>query len=432
MQNQPRASVIIPVWNGYDCVPACLRALCAQNYPDFEILVVDNASPDGAGDVVERYFPQARLLRASQNLGFSGGCNLGLHAAQGDILILLNQDTVVSLGWLKALSETATSDPSIGIVGCKTLYPDGTIQHAGGMVNVRGETRHIGAHEQDLGQYDLASEVDFVTGAALTITRRAYEQVGDLDEGFSPAYYEDVDWCYRAREAGFRVVYTPAATLIHAEHSLASSATHQGMYDFHHHRLRFVLKHWPREALAQFAEAEQEYLHTLAPGGERLAAALYRSYLTHLLFLDDLMQWRAKLLGSPGDEVDALAGLLLRLRATVSLPYDVGPTSLASIQNLLDGLQQLTWIEAKPLEPQLKRGGRIIGALRKWVYDHFTAAYLAPVIQQQTECNRQVSALIERMLNDRLRLAEVLTEYDVEARRELADLALELRRLHRA
>ena len=192
------------------------------------------------------------------------------------------------------------------------------------------------------------------------------------------------------------------------------------------------MKHWPRETLAQFAEAEQEYLHTLAPGGERLAAALYRSYLTHLLFLDDLMQWRIKLLGSPGDEVDVLADLLLRLRTTVSMPYDVGSASLANMQNLLDGLQQLTWIEAKPLEPQLKRGGRIIGALRKWVYDHFTAAYLAPVIQQQTEYNRQVSALIERMLNDRLRLAEVLTEYDVEARRELADLALELRRLHRA
>ncbi len=431
MHGFPSASVIIPVWNGRDCMLPCLQAICAQDYPDSEIVVVDNASPDGAGDLIAHHYPQVRLLRAPSNLGFSGGCNLGLSAAKGDLLILLNQDTIVSPGWLRALAETFLADTTIGIVGCKTLYPDGTIQHAGGMVNIRGEGYHIGAHERDCGQYDSVTDVDFVTGAALMIAREVYAQVGDLDVGFSPVYYEDVDWCYRVRAAGFRVVYAPSAVLVHAEHSLASSMSHEGMYSFHRNRLRFVLKHWSSEELLQFTAAEQEYLCSVAPGGERLIAALLRSYLYHLLILDDLIQWRIRLYGSTIDAVDTLASALLRLRSTVSLPEDVGPDSISERTHLIADLHQLASIQTYPLEPKTKWGGRILKALRKWVYDYLTSAYIAPLVQQQTVFNQQVITALESGLRDRTRLADVLIEYDLGMRREISDLGLELRRLQK-
>jgi GT2 family glycosyltransferase len=127
-------SVIIPIWNGSEYLHACLDSLMAHDYPIFEIIAVDNASVDGSAELIARHYPQVRLIRNAVNLGFAGGCNAGLKAAQGDILVLLNQDVIVQPGWLRALVK-ALQKPKIGIVGCKMLYPDGrTIQHAGGWI----------------------------------------------------------------------------------------------------------------------------------------------------------------------------------------------------------------------------------------------------------------------------------------------------------
>ena len=185
----------------------------------FEVIVVDNASEDGSADYIAAHFPHARLLRNTTNLGFAGGCNVGLHHAHGSSFVLLNQDTEAQPNWLSQLITPLRQDSSIGITGSKALFLDGTIQHAGAHLDHQAISHHYGYTTRDRHDYDQLRDVDFVTGAALAISRRAYTVIGDLDEGFSPAYYEDADWCYRARAAGFRVVYVPDSVIIHKETS---------------------------------------------------------------------------------------------------------------------------------------------------------------------------------------------------------------------
>jgi GT2 family glycosyltransferase len=277
-----RASVIIPVWNGRQYLPACLDALLAQDYPDFEVIAVDNASTDGSADFVAKNYPQVRLIRNKGNLGFAGGCNVGLKVAQGGILVLLNQDTRVRPNWLRVLSD-ALQDHKIGVAGCKIFYPDGeTIQHAGTWIEwPLGLPHHYGQGERDTGAWDTPRTVEYVTGAAMAFRRDVLEHIGPLDEEFWPAYFEDVDFCFRAREAGYEVWYIPDAVLVHEETTsltdrlLVSQFGQRG-------RLRFLLKHMPPEQfLSQFIPAEVSYQLPAIHGNE--SEALRTAYLEAVL-----------------------------------------------------------------------------------------------------------------------------------------------------
>ena len=254
-------SVIIPVWNGLPYLGACLDSLLRSSLPgSLEIIAVDNASGDGSAQWIAKRYPQVRLLRNAQNEGFAGGCNRGLQAATGALLILLNQDTIAEPGWCAAL-VAALDDPTVGVAGCKILYPDrSTLQHAGGWIEwPLGLSHHHGQGKPDRGQWSQDRDVDFVTGAGLAIRREVIDQMGLLDAGFWPGYFEDADLCLRVTDAGYRVRYVAGAVLTHAESTsitdplVLAEAYHCG-------RLRFVLKHLPPERwLAEFAPAERAY-----------------------------------------------------------------------------------------------------------------------------------------------------------------------------
>lgn len=407
----------------------CLNSLLSQDYPNFEVIVVDNASDDGTPDWVAAHYPQVRLIRNERNLGFAAGVNVGLRAAAGEALLLLNQDTVVRPGWLRALVETAQAAPDVGIVGSKALYPDGTIQHAGGYVDERGESGHYGHGEAAADEFDHRRDVDFVTGAALAITRQAFEAIDGLDEGFSPAYYEDVDWCYRARAAGFRVVYAPEAALVHKESSGFAGLSHEQMYLFHRNRLRFVLKHWPlRRLVDEFAEAERNWLAGLDQGGERLVAALHHAYLYHLLHLAEVVAWRQKLLAASANEADVLAGLLLALRTVVPLgPVHAGgqKKEMEDRAQLLEELRQRWMVHGGPSRTSLPLLGPLLAAFR-YVWDRI---FVWPMIKRQMEFNLRVVSMLERIEHRQERLGEVLAEYIAENGREAVELAQEIRQL---
>lgn len=275
---QVEASVIIPAWNGREFLPDCLDAVLAQEGVQFEVLVVDDHSPDDSADLVSRHYPQVRLLRNEHNLGFAGACNVGLRAARGAILVLLNQDTVVRPGWLAALVRMFDAE-RVGVVGCKILYPDGqTVQHAGGWIEwPLGLTYHYGHHEPDDGRWDEPRPVDFVTGASMALRRSVLDTVGLLDEGFWPGYFEDTDFCVRAGQAGYEVWYTPEAVLVHQE-SGAQRDPRERWEAHHRGRLRFVLKHLPPERfLAQFGPAEERHQPSLI--AELGSRPLCRAYL---------------------------------------------------------------------------------------------------------------------------------------------------------
>ncbi len=284
----PLVSVIIPLWNGADYIEQAIQALLAQSYTRFEILVIDNGSTDGGGDRVSarfaaQEFPQLSVWSQPQNLGFSGGCNVGAAQARGEVLIFLNQDTVVDPQWMKALLA-ALADPTVGVAGCKIRYPDGRLQHAGGVIQwPTGQTAHLGQHESDDGRWDQAGPVDFVTGAAMALRRAVWDQVGSFDEGFFPGYYEDTDYCLRVRAAGYQIWYEPKASLIHQESTTISDRDLAWRF-YHRGRLRFVFKHLPPQQLAEFAAAElAQWPQILQTIGRQ---PLSRAYLDTLIAAD--------------------------------------------------------------------------------------------------------------------------------------------------
>ena len=271
-----KASVIVLAWNGVEYLEHCLDAVLSQDYADFEVIVVDNGSTDGSADLVAEHYPQVLLICNERNLGFAAGNNVGLRAATGDVLVLLNQDTVVQPGWLAAL-VSAFEDPTVGVAGCKILDLDGeTIQHAGGyLLSPIAEGKHYGFGERDEGQYNQPREVEYLTGAALAVRRAVFEQVGDLDTQFFPGYYEDADLCVRVHQAGFKVLYWPAAVV----HHYGSASFRQGLYNqlylIFWNQIRFIFKHFsPDEILDSFIPAMidrighkvREELHAVALG----------------------------------------------------------------------------------------------------------------------------------------------------------------------
>lgn len=290
-----RISVIIPLWNGRRYIAACLDALltsCRQSNLHSEIIVVDNGSTDGsAGLVAERYAgADLHLIRNRRNLGFAGGCNVGLRAARGERLLLLNQDTQVDARWLAVIAE-ALVEP--GIVGSLAFLADGrTIQHAGGIIEwPLGIARHLGYGEPLQQRRRRSSEADFVTAAAMGIHRAVLDRVGLFDELFWPGYYEDADLCYRARETGYSVRLLSDAILIHQESAsfrdrlLTDWARLRG-------RLRFVLKHrTPEFFLAHFLPAEERHRAAVLSGDRHAVVA--RAYLEAIPMVVDLWQARA-------------------------------------------------------------------------------------------------------------------------------------------
>lgn len=273
--------VIVLSWNGIGFLERCLSSLSRQTYPNYHVLVVDNASTDGSVAMVRERFPQVEVIENDRNLGFAGGMDVGLRRARGETIVLLNQDTEVRVDWLEWLVEATESDERVGIVGCKLLYPDGkTLQHAGGILTYpSGIAAHRGRGELDRGQYDAKPEVDFVTGAALGLHRALLEEIGLLDEGFF-FYYEDVDFCFRAKEAGYRVIYAPRAVAIHHEGMSVRRLGVERYSLLHRSRLTFVLKHYSAaQVIEDFLPAEGAFYATLAPVELEGLVAAYEAVL---------------------------------------------------------------------------------------------------------------------------------------------------------
>ena len=319
-----KTSIIIPVWNGHNCLADCLAALGQQTADSFEIIAVDNGSTDSSVRLITEQYPHIYLIQNAKNLGFGLACNIGLRKAKGDVLVLLNQDTVVESNWLEELVDFFATHSEVGIVGSKAYYEDGKIQHAGGYIDAQGGGYHYGHREPDRSEFNKTRDLDFVTGASLAIRRDVYEQIGDLDEGFQPAYYEDVDWCYRARIAGWRVVYLPASRLIHKEESRLAQPTHMGMYLFHRNRLRFLLKHFSIERLqTDFIPLEQEWLPRQ---NQQMSAAMHHAYLSQLMNLTNICNWRRRLTQKSDaadpvkNDFESLADLLTSLRTLIPYP----------------------------------------------------------------------------------------------------------------
>ncbi len=245
--------VVITNWNGQKLLRACLASFFENtSCPNCHVIVVDDGSTDRSAEMVELEFPDVKLIRNMKNQGFAKSNNRGIKYALtkgAQFILLLNSDIIiVGKEWLPAMINLIESDSSIGIVGCKLIYPNGRLQHAGGIIGVSG-FHHRGINEKDVGQYDKVQTVDFVNAAAFLIKAEVIRQIGLLDEGFSPLYFEEIDWCARARFYGFKVFYSPVPALIHKGRS-TTRLLPKRKTDF------YIKRNWIRYFLLNFKSAD--------------------------------------------------------------------------------------------------------------------------------------------------------------------------------
>ena len=221
MFTTPLVYVIVLNWNGWRDTAQCLAALRAGTYPNLHVVVVDNGSTDGSPQLIAPLLeaPWGELIQAGCNLGFTGGANLGLRLAleRGtDYAFLLNNDATVAPDCIATLVQEAERRPEIGLVGPKIVWAgeQGRIWSAG--MSVAWHRATIASHrgEPDSGRFDGSRVVQGLSGCALLTKRAVLERVGLLDERYF-AYYEELDWCLRARRAGFRCLYVGTARASH-------------------------------------------------------------------------------------------------------------------------------------------------------------------------------------------------------------------------
>lgn len=277
MFESPLVSVILVSWNSRFDLERCFPSLMAQRYPNVEVIVVDNASPDGTADWIARLYPKIRLLRNEDNIGFAAAVNQGFAAAQGEVLVELNPDTMVDPNWLFPLVE-AVAQPGVGLATSRVMLmqePE-RVNACGNEISLTGLTFCIGVgeeaerfiHHNRTNNNEATQPVPAISGAAFAMSRTCYETIGGFDADYF-TYFEDTDLSWRARLAGFEIVLA-AQSVVYHDYEFRFSP--QKMYWIERNRHLTLLKHLEWKSLL---------------------------YLLPALLLGDAMAWAYALLRGP-------------------------------------------------------------------------------------------------------------------------------------
>ena len=216
---QPCIAIVILNTNRRQDTLECLASIEKASYANRKTIVLDNASTDGSVEAVRSSYPTSEIIELSSNLGYAGNNNVGIEAALkagADWVFVLNEDTTLAPDCLAHLAEVGESDPQIGIVGPMVYHHSepAIIQSGGGRMDRSWNVWHIGQHQPDQGQFNRPQQVDWISGCAILVRRAVIEQVGALDARFF-YYWEETEWCLRARERGWRILLAPQAKLWH-------------------------------------------------------------------------------------------------------------------------------------------------------------------------------------------------------------------------
>lgn len=240
-----------------DCLSSISRTVDAAATP-FEVIVLFQQMSRNSAAAFLSGVQGVRDLHARLNLGFGGGCNFASRYARGDYLLFLNDDTIVQEGWLQALLTTAKSDPRIGAVGSRLIFPHGMLQEAGVIVWSDGSAFPLGRGEPPGSlAYTYLRDVHYASANGLLVKRASFDSIGRFDERFFPGYYEDVDLCMSLRHLlGERVVYEPRSVIVHRESATSSRDPDLRSFLFQRHQTQFHKK-WANE-LASYPAPEPE------------------------------------------------------------------------------------------------------------------------------------------------------------------------------
>lgn len=240
-----RLSIITINYNGLKDTCELIDSITFKN--DTEVIVVDNASQNQEADIISKRFPQVKVIKSNQNLGFAGGNNLGIKEAKGRYILLINNDTYFKEFNLKPLIKRLESSEKIGIVCPKLRFAWGNnpIQFAGytPLSNITLRNKAIGFGENDKGQYDTAHPSPYAHGAAMLIKREAIEKVGLMPECFF-LYYEEIDWSMMFTRAGYEIWYDPTCTVYHKESQTTGQNSPLRTYYITRNRLLLVKRNY--------------------------------------------------------------------------------------------------------------------------------------------------------------------------------------------
>ncbi|MCI5051514.1 MAG: glycosyltransferase family 2 protein [Simkaniaceae bacterium] len=230
-----RVAIIIVNWNGKTDTHECLESLRLHHYKNFQTILVDNGSTDGSVTHFKENFPEVVLIEAGENLGFAGGTNLGIRYAlerDFDALLLLNNDTVARKGMLDGFINMHKEQPNSVLGGRVYVYTDPvTLHYIGGLWNRKEANFDLIAHytRDDQKSFEEPREVDYVGGCSLFAPAKIFREVGELEEKFF-LFWEETDWCMRAKRLGYRIMYCPNARLLHKVSQSFRSRPHKKYY----------------------------------------------------------------------------------------------------------------------------------------------------------------------------------------------------------
>ena len=238
-------SIITVNFNGLKDTCALIESIPFNE--NMEVIVVDNASKENEASVIQKRYPLVKTIRSDKNLGFAGGNNLGIKAAKGKYLFLINNDTIFKDFSIQALIDRLKSSPNIGVVCPKIrfVWNNDPIQYAGytPLSNITVRNRAIGYGEEDKGQYDTSHPTPYAHGAAMLIKREALEKVGLMPECYF-LYYEEIDWSMIFTHTGYEIWYEPACTIYHKESQSTGQSSPLRTYYITRNRLLLVKRNW--------------------------------------------------------------------------------------------------------------------------------------------------------------------------------------------
>jgi len=290
--NFPKVAIIILNWNGWKDTIECLESVLRIDYPNYQVIVVDNGSSDDSAEHIREAYPSVKLLETGKNLGWSGGNNVGIKYALrngSDYILVLNNDTVVRKDFLKPLVKTAQSGPDIGIVGGKIMcYDDPSRiectwnEHKWGIGPIK-----IGKDEIDLGQYDNTKLVQDIMGAMMLVKADVFLEVGFFDELYF-LYVDESDFCYRVKDK-FKIIYEPRSVVLHKGSKTSGKESPVSLYYSRRNTLRFMtmyssskLELWFSLVRYLFTTLQKFFIYSLR-GESRKAQAVVKAYLDYAL-----------------------------------------------------------------------------------------------------------------------------------------------------
>ena len=241
--HKPLVSIISINYNQAQVTCAMLASLRQLTYPNYEVIVVDNASPTEDPGPIAAQFPEVQLIRSAENLGFAGGNNLGIKAAKGAYCLFLNNDTEVVPHLLEPMVAALERDGRIGVVSPKIIFygTNNLIQYAGctGISPLTGRGFVIGSMEPDTGQYDASHPTALAHGAAMMVPTHVIRRAGLMPELYF-LYYEELDWCEMIRRAGYHAYYEAGATVYHKESVSVGQGSVLRTYYLNRNRLLYI------------------------------------------------------------------------------------------------------------------------------------------------------------------------------------------------